>query len=589
MAVENRPTLSFTDLSLAIDAFKRNDPNGFGYLDLFQKKLGKLAPEALTKVFHKHWKILGGAKTSSRHIEVEQGRLAFYNLNGLSSSNQLKAQTLEAALKSFLKNKLLLSAALYRKGDSHQANTEYGLLFDLSSKLPNFPRLPTLVFFAPNEEKAKALENRAQKLKSKAIPGDDRKLEFVKKMAYLDQAALAFRSSLADETEAFKCFELFCKQFSPEEFKSVETKIYTKVWKAVELFRNETNFEKNPENFGKLYFFNSGKHPTSPHIKAKALQDYLESIIASQLKKIATAFRDGNVGAAQKDFDILMRLTLEIQSLNLRNIREKIYEKMGYILGCPADKPLGQTAFHDQGIHSFPLQKAEAIEAYLRSRKCEKISTLENLKFKSSRYFATKGPFNPVNVANLSGNATPSMFELLKHSDGICFGESHDNQFPKEVIIRHMRDFKDTGVTELFMEQFYDFMQDDLDFYNKYGLLTPRLEANLITGDRHGFDPQYSYRALLAKAREIGLRVVAIDTAAANTVDIPLRHQLMHYAAAKIIPREMKGKFVALMGNAHLNAYIPGIPGVSELVQCPIFNLFVPSDAFSPPTSPSDC
>ena len=163
------------------------------------------------------------------------------------------------------------------------------------------------------------------------------------------------------------------------------------------------------------------------------------------------------------------------------------------------------------------------------------------------------------------------MHKLLSKFDGVLVGEFHNKTDAKKFIIKQL----EMGTIEtLFMEQFFENMQQDLDIYIRGGPLSQELENHLINGDRHfayrGSDCPYSFRGILKKAQEMGVRVVAIDSRIANVPDEQNRWKLMNLVASEIIKREYKGgKFLALMGLNHLNNHTQQFPGVSELTGNP--------------------
>lgn len=178
---------------------------------------------------------------------------------------------------------------------------------------------------------------------------------------------------------------------------------------------------------------------------------------------------------------------------------------------------------------------------------------------------------------------------LLKEHQGFCIGERHKEKAAKKFVIDNMHLLKQQGVTTLFMEHlFYDSTQSWLDRYVQLpeGAKMPIYLENYLqllsdgqtNGDTKANDPNYNYVKVVQAAKEAKIRVVAIDTTVsylAGTDDKKgvkqdlNRYRAMNYVAAKIITQEKgRGKFVALMGSAHV-ATVGGQMGVSEVLGCP--------------------
>jgi hypothetical protein len=174
-----------------------------------------------------------------------------------------------------------------------------------------------------------------------------------------------------------------------------------------------------------------------------------------------------------------------------------------------------------------------------------------------------------------------------KNFNGIVLGESHKMGSPKKFIIDNLPALAAMGVKTLFLEEPYDWFQPAFDFYyaSKSAELPPGLGSYLNEIDRlNKLTGDYTYTALVRKAKQAGIRVVGFDTGAARMAYFggfssslmagPIhRLQAMNYAAFAIIRHEKgKGKYLVLTGAYHGSTQTIGdktIPGLSELLQCP--------------------
>ena len=182
-------------------------------------------------------------------------------------------------------------------------------------------------------------------------------------------------------------------------------------------------------------------------------------------------------------------------------------------------------------------------------------------------------------------NQNTLISSLLQKYEGICFGEVHHDTAPKMFLIENMKEFRNQGVTTLFMEHlFYDSTQSWLDDYfnapkdapmNKY--LAAFLESMSARFFLH--DKRYNFKTVIESAKAAGIRVVALDTTVSynmgtdphsfGVVNSESRYKSMNFVANTIIQREKKeGKFIALMGSGHAGC-TQGVPGVSNLLAIP--------------------
>jgi hypothetical protein len=168
---------------------------------------------------------------------------------------------------------------------------------------------------------------------------------------------------------------------------------------------------------------------------------------------------------------------------------------------------------------------------------------------------------------------------LYEHSSAVIIGESHSSVGSKKLIIDNLPHLAQQQVKTLYMEHLLtDLHQMDLDRFTDTGQMSKRLLHDLRQMDLgHRTDPKkvYTFENLVIKAREHGLEVRAIDCAASYhlsgmlTETSTTREQMMNYFASRTIRKhqEVVGahKWIALMGNAHVNTYQKIVPGVAEL------------------------
>ncbi len=167
--------------------------------------------------------------------------------------------------------------------------------------------------------------------------------------------------------------------------------------------------------------------------------------------------------------------------------------------------------------------------------------------------------------------------EILQGDSGLVIGEAHNCVASKRVLIENMKDLKSAGVTTLFMEHLCsDSHGKDLADYLSAPKGTPmpkRLEIYLDTQTREqggigGKPSKYGFKELVQAAKEAGINVIPVDTAATyatSTSDGNARYKAMnYYAAEKIRLTQPQGKWIAFVGSGHA-ARCEGVPGLSEL------------------------
>jgi hypothetical protein len=170
----------------------------------------------------------------------------------------------------------------------------------------------------------------------------------------------------------------------------------------------------------------------------------------------------------------------------------------------------------------------------------------------------------------------------------LVIGENHQDISPKRFLIENMSFFKSKGVEILFMEHLTQADHQHLmDFYfkdsEKEMPQTLREYLDEMTcghmdksEDLEYLDEVYKYnfRTIVEEAKKCGIKVVCLET---KLDDYKLRFtkgvdRTRHFnsAAASIIKKEIGGeipkRWIAFMGNTHLNTYYHGNAGVCELV-----------------------
>jgi hypothetical protein len=170
-------------------------------------------------------------------------------------------------------------------------------------------------------------------------------------------------------------------------------------------------------------------------------------------------------------------------------------------------------------------------------------------------------------------------------------GEDHENVSPKRFLIENMKALKTAGFTTLFLEHLFYENQQELDTYCK-GKSSAKIptstaadlsvqDERVNAGKGHEAENQrYNYTELVKAAKAAGIRVVAIDSRyeylkfSGHTKGeygvIENRQRAMNHMAFEVIRQEMrarpKEKWIGLVGETHLRELIPGVRGVSELL-----------------------
>ena len=173
--------------------------------------------------------------------------------------------------------------------------------------------------------------------------------------------------------------------------------------------------------------------------------------------------------------------------------------------------------------------------------------------------------------------------------DGFIIGEGHWDYTPKKFLIDNMAELKRCGVTHLFLEHFFynTLIQRDLREKKMTYILDKTLDHK-FKGSRGGYD----FRELILSAWANNITVIGIDTDSSYTIGdigkytIPGREKqqkaarkaritAMNYVADKIIKKEKQGKFVALIGSAHLSKIPDECLGLADILNVPSI-LFYP-------------
>ena len=166
---------------------------------------------------------------------------------------------------------------------------------------------------------------------------------------------------------------------------------------------------------------------------------------------------------------------------------------------------------------------------------------------------------------------------LLKDHTGICIGEKHDEtgyNFLKENItyLRLM------GVTSLFFE---GIRYEDQPIFNQFfetGNLKDLRELPYYKNDKNSdLCKQIELEFDLFKdAQKAGIRIIGIDSKSSGNVVDGDRILAMNLFSNEIIFKEKgKGKFIALVGAAHLTSIYKGaFTGLADLQQCPSIEIY---------------
>ncbi|NEP35622.1 MULTISPECIES: hypothetical protein [unclassified Moorena] len=185
---------------------------------------------------------------------------------------------------------------------------------------------------------------------------------------------------------------------------------------------------------------------------------------------------------------------------------------------------------------------------------------------------------------------------ILKNEEGLIIGEVHSDDAARKQVIENLDNFVGMGVKSVYLEAIRSDYQSMVDDYLKLdGELSPELQRFLINKTKKD---NYSYLDLLKaiKAKnnkeQADIRVIGIDSPAASTRPYSsvadrerAREATMNIYAMKVIKdSQNSGKYIALVGNAHLETqtdktdkeedkntlgFDKGVPGLSEMLSVP--------------------
>lgn len=210
-------------------------------------------------------------------------------------------------------------------------------------------------------------------------------------------------------------------------------------------------------------------------------------------------------------------------------------------------------------------------------------SSVDSMLEEAQSFYKTRDVVSISASDDFPMKATKIFSSLLKDSDGLCIGELYHCDFsPKAHLIKQMEELYELGVRTLYLEHvFYDTMYESLAENRK---VAPHIELYLqgLDSGQGVKSPTYTYSNLVRKAHEVGMRVVPIDTSVSYACGNSRKYGIksrddriigMNFVATRIIEEEQKrdgaGKYVALMGIAHVAEHVEGVPGVSELLGVP--------------------
>ncbi|MEX5508220.1 dermonecrotic toxin domain-containing protein [Pseudomonas paralactis] len=176
------------------------------------------------------------------------------------------------------------------------------------------------------------------------------------------------------------------------------------------------------------------------------------------------------------------------------------------------------------------------------------------------------------NMPAITPNASPGELarELLSTSNGIVFGEMHNQIATNVMLIKNMQAYADEGVTTLYLEGaewngFTGYTADEIS-------RIPPQPGNRI------YKPEVPTREdVLVAAQQHGIKIVGIehehltmhstrpyDDDVANLRHTTDRLREFNYFASKVIQRTPPGeKWIAVVGRRHMNT-TQGVPGIAE-------------------------
>lgn len=233
---------------------------------------------------------------------------------------------------------------------------------------------------------------------------------------------------------------------------------------------------------------------------------------------------------------------------------------------------------------SYPPQGCHFQSFYSKHHEDLNRKNVSELRKEADAYFVNRCNLPPVCSSSRKENPQQMLIEILQDPqlNGICFGELHSHIAPKRFLIENLELMKNNGVTTLVIERLkYDEIQQDLDDWlrNEMTLDLPEkiqiAVEKLDLTDIYQLPPPYTYKNLLIKAKEVGMRILACDTSvsaiAGSSPHRPLDHaariKALNYQATLIMQKECSDqKFIVLTGVDHASKLRRStIPGLSEL------------------------
>lgn len=221
-----------------------------------------------------------------------------------------------------------------------------------------------------------------------------------------------------------------------------------------------------------------------------------------------------------------------------------------------------------------------AAQSFSNARKLffEKRSQLNQ----DSAIFFNRLPYSPLQplLPRMSLNESQQNIieKLLRASDGLVIGESHSAESSKAFLVDNMQLLASQGVKRIYFEHLLTDVHMPMlkAFYRSRNAPMAEELANFLNGiyplPRNHY---YSFRNVVTKARDAGIKIQPIDCTASYVLrDMPdsagtLRQRMMNYYATEVIQwvqttKRQPGKWVALVGDTHTNTF-RDIPGIAEL------------------------
>lgn len=207
-------------------------------------------------------------------------------------------------------------------------------------------------------------------------------------------------------------------------------------------------------------------------------------------------------------------------------------------------------------------------------------ASTQNVLLEEADHFFQKEKIKNIHPINFQFSSitkeTDIIDQIFNHCQGFCIGEVHDDPGPKDFLIHYMSYLKQKGVKILFMEEFYNDVQKDLDDYFQGSPLSEKLKNY-----NNGVSQYAGYLEVLQAAKENQIRVISIDSSAAHFPNIDSdenqllkRVKTMNYFAYKVIKKTSRNfspedKYVVFLGSGHVSRYNETTLGVAELMQIP--------------------